>query len=172
MYSIQTIVYDVLKKKEVMALTEVHPLLKKLQWKETGSAVLILNAPSSYREIAQSFQGRVDQEVREEAYPFIQVFGTSKMEIMTLAKSVVNSLEDDGLLWLCYPKKSSKVYKGSDCSRDIVAQVLAEEGYEPVRNIAIDEDWSALRFRKVEKIKKMARKFAHTEVGKERTHDQ
>lgn len=153
-------------------MTEIHPLLKKLQWKETGSAVLILNAPASYKEIAKEFKGRVDREVIEEAYPFIQLFGTSNLEIATLAKSVVNSLEEDGLLWLCYPKKSSKVYKGSDCSRDTVAQVLAEEGYEPVRNIAIDEDWSALRFRKVENIKKMVRNFAHTEIGKERISGQ
>lgn len=153
-------------------MTEIHPLLKKLQWKETGSAVLILNAPTTYKEIAKEFKGRVDREVIEEAYPFIQLFGTSNLEIATLAKSVVNSLEEDGLLWLCYPKKSSKVYKGSDCSRDTVAQVLAEEGYEPVRNIAIDEDWSALRFRKVENIKKMVRNFAHTEIGKERISGQ
>ena len=153
-------------------MTEIHPLLKKLQWKETGSAVLIINAPVTYKEIAKEFKGRVDREVIDEAYPFIQLFGTSNLEIATLAKSVVNSLEEDGLLWLCYPKKSSKVYKGSDCSRDTVAQVLAEEGYEPVRNIAIDEDWSALRFRNVENIKKMVRNFAHTEVGKERTSGQ
>ncbi|MDI5787736.1 hypothetical protein PO124_02480 [Bacillus licheniformis] len=48
------------------------------------------------------------------------------------------------------PEKSSKVYKGSDCSRDTVAGLLADQGYEPVRQIAIDEDWSALRFRKAE----------------------
>ncbi|WP_391118049.1 hypothetical protein [Psychrobacillus sp. L3] len=53
-----------------------------------------------------------------------------------------------------------------------LTEILANEGFEPVRNIAIDEDWSALRFRKVENIKKMVRKFAHTEVGKERTNDQ
>ena len=158
--------------KEGLIMTEIQPVLKKLQWKETGKAVLILNAPSSYNEVLTAFEGRVDKKVEEENYGFIQVFGTSNEEIVNLSKSVVDFLEEDGLLWLCYPKKSSKVYKGSDCSRDTVARVLAEEGFEPVRNIAIDEDWSALRFRKVENIKKMVRKFAHTEVGKERTNEQ
>jgi hypothetical protein len=44
-----------------------------------------------------------------------------------------------------------------------------EEGYEPVRQIAIDDDWSALRFRKPEKIKKMVRDFAVTDEGIKRT---
>jgi len=47
---------------------------------------------------------------------------------------------------------------------------LADDGYEPVRQVAIDEDWSALRFRKVEQIKKMTRNFAYTEKGIERTN--
>ncbi|MFF2753806.1 DUF3052 domain-containing protein [Psychrobacillus sp. NPDC058041] len=152
-------------------MTEIHPVLKKLQWKQTGKPVLILNAPKSYEEITVAFEGRVDKESVEEKYKFIQVFGTSIDEVSSLSKLVVNNLEGDGLLWLCYPKKSSKVYNGSDCSRDEVAKILANEGFEPVRNIAIDDDWSALRFRRVENIKKMVRKFAHTEVGKERTND-
>lgn len=153
-------------------MSEIHPILKKLQWKESGKAVLIVNAPKEYEEVVKAFEGRVDKEVTAETYSFVQVFGTTNEEVSILSKSVVPSLEEDALFWLCYPKKSSKVYKGSDCSRDTVAKVLAEEGFEPVRNIAIDEDWSALRFRKVEHIKKMVRKFAHTEVGKERTNDQ
>ena len=150
---------------------DLHSILKKLQWKQIGEPVLILNAPKSYEEITITFGGRVDREIIEGNYKFIQVFGTSIYEISTLSKLVINTLEGDGLLWLCYPKKSSKLYKGSDCSRDEVAKILANEGFEPVRNIAIDDDWSALRFRKVENIKKMIRKFAHTEVGKERTND-
>jgi hypothetical protein len=35
--------------------------------------------------------------------------------------------------------------------------VLGDAGFEPVRQVAIDEDWSALRFRRVEYIKSMTR---------------
>jgi len=64
------------------------------------------------------------------------------------------SIEEDALFWLSYPRKSSKVHIGLNCSRDTVAKVLEEEGFEPVPNVAIDEDWLALRFRKVEHIEK------------------
>jgi len=78
-------------------------------------------------------------------------------------------LTNGGLLWLCYPKKSSKTYKGSDCSRETVGKLIADLNFEPVSQVAVDEDWSALRFRPVDQIKTMTRSFAYTEEGKQRT---
>ncbi|WP_456277360.1 DUF3052 domain-containing protein [Bacillus sp. AK128] len=150
-------------------MTELHPVLKKLQYKGQGNKVLVLHAPKEYDDILKAFPTTVHSNVEGEEYPFVQVFGTSNEQIRDLATKGLPVLAEDGLLWLCYPKKSSKVYKGSDCSRETVAGLLADQGFEPVRQIAIDEDWSALRFRPVEKIKSMTRKFAVTEEGKERT---
>ena len=150
-------------------MTEAAPVLKKLNFKDQGQPVLVINAPKSYDEIKDVFEGEVHQQAILEKYDFVQVFGTSNEELQSNAKSAVSHVKDDGLLWLCYPKKSSKTYKGSDCSRDTVTGMLSEEGYEPVRQIAIDEDWSALRFRKPEKIKKMVRDFAVTDEGIKRT---
>ena len=130
-------------------MLETHPVVKKLQYKDLGQPVLILNAPEAYQEVIRSLQGEVHTEPVQAPYDFVQA--------------------DNGLLWLCYPKKTSKTYKNSDCSRDSIAGILADEGYEPVRQIAIDEDWSALRYRKVEQIKTMTRSFAATAKGKERT---
>lgn len=150
-------------------MTEASPVIKKLQFKDRGQPVLIMNAPKVYNDISAAFTGEVDKAPKREAYEFVQVFGISNAEIQSLAREAAKVITEDGLFWLCYPKKSSKVYKGSDCSRETVAVLLAHEGYEPVRQIAIDEDWSALRFRPVDKIKTMVRDFAATEKGKERT---
>ena len=144
-------------------------VIKKLQFKDQGQAVLIINAPKAYEEVMALFEGKVHTKGKVVSnYDFVQVFGTSNEELQSLAKGAESYIKEDGLLWLCYPKKSSKAYKGSDCSRETVASLLADEGYEPVRQVAIDEDWSALRFRKVENIKTMTRSFAVTEKGKER----
>ena len=62
----------------------------------------------------------------------------------------------DAVIWFAYPKGTSKKYK-SEINRDNGWQVLGEGGFEPVRMVAIDEDWSALRFRRVEHIKTMTR---------------
>ena len=150
---------------------KMHPVLKKLNIKIQNMAVLILNAPQEYVEVMQAFDAEVHTVVKEERYSFIQIFGTSNQTIQNLAKETVSLLLNDGLLWLCYPKKSSKTYRISDCSRDTVALLLADEGYEPVRQVAIDDDWSALRFRKVENIKNMIRKHAVTETVKRRIEE-
>ena len=57
-------------------------------------------------------------------------------------------------MWIAYPKKSSTRYT---CDRDRGWEGMGEAGFDPVRMVAIDEDWSALRFRRVEFIKKMTR---------------
>jgi hypothetical protein len=150
-------------------MSDAAQVLKKLQYKDHGQPVLIINAPRAYDEVISFFQGEAHQEPKLEKYDFVQVFGTTNEELASLSRQAAQAVEEDGLLWLCYPKKSSKVYKGSDCSRESVAALLADEGYEPVRQVAIDDDWSALRYRKVENIKSMVRKFSYTEKGKERT---
>lgn len=148
---------------------EQNAIIKKLQFKDRGQQVLILNSPLEFAGIIKSFSEEVHKEVKNDhEYEFIQVFATTNEKLKSLALKAEQVLKEDGLFWLCYPKKTSKTYKGSNCSRETVGATLAEIGYEPVRQVAIDEDWSALRFRKVENIKKMIRKFAVTEEGKQR----
>jgi hypothetical protein len=74
------------------------------------------------------------------------------------------------LFWWAYPKGSSKNYK-CDFNRDTGWQIMGKLGYESVRMVAIDEDWSALRFRKVEFVKIMTRdkSWVLTEEGKRKT---
>jgi hypothetical protein len=67
---------------------------------------------------------------------------------------------------MCYPKGTSKKFK-CNFNRDSGWQVMGQHGLEGVRQVAIDEDWSALRFRKVEFIRVMTRKGgALSEAGK------
>lgn len=152
-------------------MLEIHPVVKKLNFKDLGQPVLILNAPKAYEEIIATFQGEVHREPLMESYDFVQAFATTNEQLQQLGRTAAQCIKENGLLWLCYPKKSSKAYKGSDCSRESVAGLLANEEFEPVRQVAIDEDWSALRFKKVEHIKTMVRKMAVTEKGKDRTQN-
>ena len=71
---------------------------------------------------------------------------------------------------MAYPKGSSKNYT-CDFNRDTGWQVLGNLGWEGVRMVAIDTDWSALRFRRVEYIKKMTRRkrMAMSKGGKDNT---
>lgn len=97
-------------------------------------------------------------------------FVQRKSEVDRLARLIDETLEGDGIVWFAYPKKSSKKYK-AEISRDYGWDALGAIGLEAVRAVAIDQDWSALRFRRVEYIKTMKRdpKRTMTKKGKERT---
>lgn len=67
-------------------------------------------------------------------------------DIARLAETAAGALAPDGLFWWAYPKKSSRRY-ASDLARDEGWAPLYGLGFGPVRQIAIDDDWSAVRFR-------------------------
>lgn len=66
---------------------------------------------------------------------------------------------------------TSKNYK-CDFNRDSGWTSLGKYNLEPVRQVAIDDDFSALRFRKVEFIKTITRRdcFAITKEAKKGQH--
>lgn len=74
------------------------------------------------------------------------------------------------MVWFVYPKGTSKKYKNK-INRDSGWEIMGKVGFERVRLAAIDEDWSALRFRRVEYIKTMQRResIAQTKDGKAKT---
>ena len=97
------------------------------------------------------------------------LFATKQREVDAGIKTLVPKLDGDATLWICYPKGTSKKYT-CDFNRDTGWTEVGKVGFEGVRAVAIDEDWSALRFRRVAFIKKMTRSFAMTEEGKAKTN--
>ena len=63
---------------------------------------------------------------------------------------IADKLEDEALFWIAYPKKTGSIK--TDMTRDIGWDTVFAKGYDPVMQVAIDEDWSALRFRRSEAI--------------------
>ena len=70
----------------------------------------------------------------------------------------------DPIVWVAYPKGSSKNYR-CEFNRDTGWDRLGTHGFEPVRLVAMNEDWSAPRFRRVDQIKTMTRSSAITKAG-------
>lgn len=84
------------------------------------------------------------------------VFVLEQKAIDNILPNIKNKLLGDCIIWFCCPKKSSRKYKGS-IDRDHGWEILSEYGFETMRQISIYEDFSALRFRKVEYIKNINR---------------
>jgi hypothetical protein len=73
------------------------------------------------------------------------VFVTTSADLSTpAADAIVESARRDAVTWVAYPKARQL---GTDLNRDSLAALLSEKGIRPVRQIAIDDVWSALRFR-------------------------
>jgi hypothetical protein len=149
------------------------PLFKKLNFKGQ-SPIAILQAPEEFKPEmeAQSEFAEIHTEAADGIqYAFYLVFVRNLEELAREGQAIPGRLDEDALVWFAYPKKSSKKYK-SDISRDSAEwKVLGEQGYEGVRQVAIDADWSALRFRNVNFIKSLKRdpKRAISSKGKART---
>jgi hypothetical protein len=71
-------------------------------------------------------------------------FLTTSGELAEAGQPVLDAARRDALAWLAYPKGGRL---GTDLSRDLLRERLEAEGVQPVRQIAIDETWSALRLR-------------------------
>lgn len=129
-----------------------NKLAKKLGIKP-GMRALVLGAPADFMEkLAPLPEGVVVAEAGGSAAQFLQLFATRKAEISKLAPRLLQQALPGALVWITYPKKTSGVE--SDLSREEVWNAMAPTGWRPVTQIAIDEVWSALRFRPVEDVGK------------------
>jgi hypothetical protein len=129
-------------------------VLQKLLFKGQPQ-VLVLNPPAEFQPHLAGLPGetRVDTSVVPDArYAFAIVFVTRSSEIAALAAEVTGHMAEDGILWFAYPKASSSRY-ASDVTRDQGWQPLGDLGFEGVSLVAMDDDWSAFRFRHTSFIK-------------------
>jgi hypothetical protein len=131
----------------------VGPVFAKLNLKDQAE-VIVLHAPLSFEpELSWLTDRRVVRDVDEaDTVRFALAFAYMKAELDALSAALASKAEGDAVLWFAYPKRTSKRYK-ADFDRDHGWEVLRAAGFEPVRQVAIDADWSALRFRRSEFVK-------------------
>lgn len=134
--------------------------------------VWLLQAPPSVSQLTEEIRQEAAVAIScEEAgiVPFLLIFVVDSKALEAAIESMDGHVDGETILWFAYPKKSSKRYR-SDISRDDGWQPLGNLGYEPVRQISIDEDWSALRFKQAGRIRKLTRQtsMALSEEAKRR----
>ena len=132
-------------------------VFEKLNLKE-HQEILVLNAPGSFeKELHRLRHVKVMRQIAEvKSVAFALAFVTKQAELDRLSKALAASAVGDALLWFAYPKATSKKY-ACEFNRDDGWDILRASGFDSVRQVAIDDDWSALRFRRVEFIKRPTR---------------
>ena len=127
-------------------------LTQKLRM-QPGQQVLIMNPPAGYADRLDPLPEGIDlHKDKAGKYDFVHLFAESVAELERDGPVALDSITYDGLLWISYPKGSSKIK--TDISRDVGWDLVASAGLRPVTQISIDETWSALRFRPIELVGK------------------
>jgi hypothetical protein len=143
-------------------------IFAKLNFKD-HKQIVVLNSPASFEAELAALKGvEIIRDLKKaKEVTFSLAFVTTQEEIDALAPAIARKAGGDAVVWFAYPKKTSKKY-ASQIDRDRGWNKLGREGFEPVRMVAIDEDWSAKRFRRAVFIKKMTRPAEHRLT--DRTH--
>jgi len=133
-------------------------VFEKLNLKDQKE-IVVVNAPTSFEpELAALDEVVIRRRPAEvKNLVFLLAFATKQKEVDALAKVVAGKAAGDAVIWVAYPKGTSKKYT-CEFNRDTGWAELGKAGFEPVRQIAIDADWTALRFRRVEHIKSLTRR--------------
>lgn len=135
-------------------------LLSKLNYKGQ-KRIAVINPSMEFRKSLERIipDVTIDSEIDPRyPYEFILLFVKLVSEVENYAPLALHNLVSDGVLWFAYPKKTSKKFS-SDIDRDHGWEVLIDRGFDKVRQVAVDDDWSALRFRNVRFIKSSSARF-------------
>jgi len=119
-------------------------MFKKMKVRSSCVATAI-NAPSNYPKVNElnwivgGVGGLAD---------FVHLFVNSRSQFEALFPQAEAALEKDGLFWVSYPKSNGK--KTYDINRNSLRGLLMTAGFHPVSQVALDDEWSALRVKKNE----------------------
>jgi hypothetical protein len=72
------------------------------------------------------------------------VYCSNRADLERLSEPLLAAARRDALAWVAYPKAGQL---GTDLNRDKLAALVQREGVQPVRQVALDDVWSALRLR-------------------------
>lgn len=128
-------------------------VFEKLNLKDHDEIVVLSAPPSFEPELAGLAGVRVRRSLTGVTrIAFALAFVQTQKDLDGLAGTIATKAEGDAIVWFAYPKGTSKKF-ATDINRDRGWDALGKAGFETVRLIAIDEDWSAKRLRRAEFIK-------------------
>jgi len=135
-------------------------LLNKLNYKGY-KRIVIINADDEFLKSVSAVLKDVliDTEIDQRCpYNFMIIFVRKVKEVENISPLALHNLTADGILWFCYPKKTSKKLS-SDLERDRGWKSLNDMGFHGIRMVSVDDDWSAMRFRNIKYIKSKSGRY-------------
>ncbi|TFF34936.1 DUF3052 family protein [Mucilaginibacter psychrotolerans] len=119
------------------------PLAKKLGIKP-GFRVKLINQPAHYFYLFTDMPpdiNLIDDDAT--AVNLIHYFTKENNELIELLPALKQQITKDGIIWVSWPKKASKVV--TDITEDKIRNYGLEIGLVDVKVCAVDEVWSGLK---------------------------
>jgi hypothetical protein len=118
--------------------------------------VAVLNAPQGYLDMLRPGPANISTQLEpSQTYDAVQLFVKDTDELRRLGATALRAAKPNGLIWITYPK-GGKTRGATDLpatpwwiQRDVLGEITLESGYKPVSFVAVDGNWTALRFKRV-----------------------
>lgn len=124
------------------------PLAERMHLR-AGERLLLVGAPDGYAAALGAPESVEVTNMPEGTFDVIQVFVTTRTALEAEASRLKALLNPDGKLWFTYPKGTSK-HLSADINRDDIRRYALTVGLQTVAQVAVDDDWSAIRCKVVE----------------------
>ncbi|HEX4641628.1 MAG TPA: DUF3052 domain-containing protein [Chthoniobacterales bacterium] len=119
------------------------PLAQKLGIKP-GTEVAALAAPVGYRKWLAPLPAKVSfRDKAKTGSSFVHFFVTNRRTLEKELKRLRGIIDDAGVVWVSWPKKSSGVV--TDITEDVIRDICLPLGFVDVKVCAVDETWSGLK---------------------------
>ena len=122
-----------------------NAIFKKMKFKDDMIASALFAPPEypKHDEFISKTKGKSQNK-----YDFVHLFITSKTELAERLESAANTVAENGMFWLSYPK-SVKAQK-YDVNRSIIWDYVIPFGWHPVAQVSLSDTWSAMRLKRNE----------------------
>jgi len=121
------------------------PLAKKLGYK-SDFRVLLVNEPNNYLDLLFELPSNIEfTQSRSGLFHLIHLFTKDKQELeieLPKLKDLIH--KEGGMIWVSWPKKSSKV--PSEVDDAMVRNTGLKTGLVDIKVCAVDQTWSGLKF--------------------------
>lgn len=119
------------------------PLPKKLGIAESTQVALI-DAPSDYEALLGRLPAGVNLGASlSQRTDLVHVFAIQRDELAVHLAKFRRKLRDDAVVWVSWPKKSSKV--ATTVTEDVVRELALPLGFVDIKVCAVSEVWSGLK---------------------------
>ncbi|CAA9232885.1 MAG: FIG00635973: hypothetical protein [uncultured Chthoniobacterales bacterium] len=111
---------------------------------QPAERIVAINAPAHYAQLlgglpdGVSISSRVAPKAR-----FVHLFVNKRADLAKRLEMLRGKLDDAGVLWVSWPKKSSGV--ATDVTEDTIRALALPMGFVDVKVCAVDETWSGLK---------------------------